>query len=304
MSSARITLDNPVFAGRLRDFGRGTPFAHQPQVQQPHVKPVPRGISDVYVAPVAAARPAVVPVPVKPRLNRSEVLQRNITVAPTIEKQHSSTSTSQKILIAMASFIFMAGIGVAALGFKTNKNVEAQVQAVAQNNDQAGLPGEEKPDDAAMASHTVAPDQPRYIRINKINVYARITSQGIDKDGALKAPGNVHNAGWFNKSAKPGLPGAMLLDGHVSGPTQKGVFYYLKDLSEGDKIEVERGDGQIFSYSVVQSQTYDEETTDMTKAMKPVTDGKPGLNLITCTGKFDSKTGKYPQRLIVFAAQD
>ena len=204
----------------------------------------------------------------------------------------------------MASLIFVVGVGIAALGFKTNKNVEAQVQSVTQNNNQTGLPSEEKPDDAAMASHVVAPDQPRYIRISKINVFARITSQGIDKDGALKAPGNVHNAGWFTKSAKPGLPGAMLLDGHVSGPTQKGVFYNIKDLKAGDKLEVERGDGEIFNYTVVQSQTYNADATDMTKAMEPITKSKPGLNLITCTGKFDSKTGKYPQRIIVFAAQD
>jgi hypothetical protein len=52
MSSARITLDNPAFAGRLRDFGRGTPFMHQP-----NVRTQPQSISDVFVEPRSYSRP-------------------------------------------------------------------------------------------------------------------------------------------------------------------------------------------------------------------------------------------------------
>jgi LPXTG-site transpeptidase (sortase) family protein len=307
MSSARVTLDNPVFAGRLRDFSRGTPFVHQPKSQP---KPAHRGISDVFAQPTLQ-RTFTAVAPAKPRMDKSEVLLRNATTKPQVKKKRGSATITQKAMVAMALIVFISGIGVAALGLKTNKHVEAQVQAVTQSTESSNnastdeeTPNEVKPDSKAMTGHMVAPDQPRYIRISKLGVFARVSSQGLDKSGALKAPSNVFNAGWYDQSAKPGQPGAMLLDGHVSGPTQRGVFFNLKKLTAGDTLEIERGDGQKFNYTVVQSQTYDASNTDMQKAMNPIVKGKPGINLITCAGKYDPKTKEYPQRIIVFATQN
>ncbi len=302
MSTARVTLDDPVFVGRLRQFSRGTPFVHVPkQTAQPTV------IRDVVETSVPAAYTEKtvqrsVAVPVKPRLERSEVLQRNIMAMPTVVKKKERKPFGQKLLVAMASMVFIAGMAVAALGFKTNKHVEAQVAAVTQRAEEEQV-SEEKPTETQVRSYQVDPSLPRTVRISKIGVYARIQRQGIDKTGALKAPGNVHNAGWYENSSKPGEGGATLLDGHVSGPTQRGVFYNIKNLKAGDTIEVERGDGQKFTYKVVKSVVSDANKTDMTAALLPVTEGKSGINLMTCTGPYDSKTGEYTQRVTVFAEQ-
>lgn len=299
MSTARVTLDDPIFVGRLRQFSRGTPFTHVP-------KSVVRSavINDVTKSTVRPQR-LVQPtntVPAAPRLNKSQVLQRNITTVPKVAKKRVKKPTSQKVLMAMASMVFLAGLGVAVLGFKTNKHVEAQVQAVTQRVEQQAV-SEDKPTESQVRSYQVDPSLPRAIRISKLGVYARIQRQGIDKNGALKAPGNVHDAGWYENSSKPGEAGAMLLDGHVAGPTQRGVFYGIKNLKAGDLIEVERGDGQKFNYKVVKSIVSDADKTDMSAALVPVTAGKAGLNLMTCTGSYDSNSGEYTQRITVFAEQ-
>lgn len=301
MSSARITLDNPVFAGRLRDFGRGTPFVHTPtKRQQPVV------ISDVQIRTLPRQQSTVAPA--QSRMHKSEVLQRNITKKPEVikknfVKQKTVKPLGQKIMFAMATFVFLAGVGVAYMGFKTNKHVEAQVNAMSRGTESDETISEEKPSAAAIRNHTVAPSLPRYVRITKLGVEARVVRQGVDKTGALKAPGNVHDAGWYENSSKPGEAGAVLLDGHVSGRTQHGVFYNIKQLNKGDIIEIERGDGAKFTYKVVKSKTAAVDKVDMSEAMLPAESGKLGLNLITCTGKYDAKKGSYDQRIIVFAVQ-
>mgnify|MGYP001197190424 CR=1 FL=1 len=294
MSTARITLDNPAFSGRFRDFGRGSYF----------VNPTPknaqaRDIKDVYERP---ARQIAQTKPAQQRQARSEVLLRNATVQPKITPRRTKRIGTQQILVAMASMVFIAGISVAVLGLRTNKHVEAQVQAVtkqAQANPDG--PQEDKPSAQAMASYQVAPDLPRYIRISKLGVMARVTRQGLDKEGAIKAPGNVHDVGWYDGSAKPGEDGAMLMDSHVSGPTTPGAFKNIHKLVAGDTIEVERGDGQKLTYKVVRSVSTKAEETDMAAAMLPADSNRQGLNLITCTGKFNATTQKYEQRIVVYA---
>jgi sortase (surface protein transpeptidase) len=313
MSTAPISLDNPVFAGRFRDFGRGS---HYPNVTRP-TEPAP--IRDV-VEKSAPGLPASLPqnvnskkpestvrngnitatLPVQPRQARSEVLMRNITAPPAKAVMERKT-TSQRVMIAMAVVVFLMGSGVAFWGLRANKRVEAQVSAISKQDSSSA--DEDKPTADAMANYKVEPSLPRYVRINKIDVFARVMREGVDKTGALKAPGNVHDVGWYENSSKPGEAGAMLLDSHVSGPTTKGAFYAIKNLKPGDTIEVERGDGQKFTYSVVRSTVADADQTDMGDAMLPAVDGKPGLNLITCTGAFDAKTSTFKQRIIVFATQ-
>ena len=195
------------------------------------------------------------------------------------------------------------------MGFHTNKEVIAQIKqpkaasAVLAKEATPEAPEETKPTTQAIGSYKVDPTAPASIRITKIGVYAMITPQGVDASGALRAPSNVHNAGWYSASARPAATsGAMLLDGHVSGPTQRGVFYAIKKLDAGDKITVKQGDGTEFSYSVVRSQTFPADAVDMDSAVVSVDKNKAGLNLITCTGSISGT--HYNDRIIVYAVKD
>ena len=154
-----------------------------------------------------------------------------------------------------------------------------------------------------MAAYTVAPNLPKYLIIPKLNVDARVLSVGVTSKGAVGAPENIYDTAWYNESAEPGQPGAMLIDGHISSWTAHGVFYGLSRLSPGDTIRVERGDKTMFSYSVVKTVIYPSNNVDMKAALAPVVTGQPGLNLISCTGDVIPETNSFSERIVVFATQ-
>ena len=210
-------------------------------------------------------------------------------------------------LYGMAIFIFLIGLVAVfrslMVDHKIAQVVSAQESKNSDNDDQSAADvDEQKPSTDKIASYSVAPDMPKLITIDKLGIRSRIRQLNTKPDGSLDAPKNIHDSGWYTQSAKPGSPGgASIIDGHVSGPTQKGVFYKIETLSPGDLIVVELGNGTKVEYSVVKTEVEKADTLNMSKLLLPVVQGKAGLNLITCTGKFDSKTQKYEDRGIVYA---
>lgn len=164
------------------------------------------------------------------------------------------------------------------------------------------LPETTKPRRDEVDNHTVPADSPRLIYIPKINIAARVFSVGLDAQNRIGIPRNVNDAGWYDKSVKPGQPGAVVIDGHVSSQSSRGVFYNLKRLEEGDEIVLERGDRTTIRYTVASTKTYDFDKVDMQAVLTSVHSGKPGLNLITCGGEVINGTHRFDKRLVVFAA--
>lgn len=211
-------------------------------------------------------------------------------------------------LPAMATVIFFVGCGVAIQGVLTNRHVKAQVEEISNSasgydaSGQSDIPDETKPDESS-GPYVVAADLPKYIRVNKIDIFARILRVGVKPNNELVAPNNIHNVGWYDGSAKPGSNGTALLDAHVHGPTMPGAFYNIHKLTEGDTIEIEMGDGRKFNYTVVSSETKPSQEVDMSKAMKSIVKGKNGLNLITCGGQYNRDTNSYEERVVVYAIQ-
>ena len=255
-------------------------------------------------------RHAGVPVPSLPRQSRSSTLRRDAVRRQSARRRRRLQAKSV-LTAAMACSIFVAGGMLTFNGWRANRMVEAQAQVLTKEANKAdasgatdpAAPATDKPTAAAVASYTVPANQPRYLVISKLGVKARVKSLGIDKTGALQTPSNVFDAGWYNGSSLPGQKGAMLIDGHVSSWTTNGVFYGLKTLRPGDSMQVVRGDGVTLNYKVVKSQVYDADNVDMQAALSPVAADKPGLNLITCTGKVKPGTSEFNQRLIVFTEQ-
>lgn len=127
---------------------------------------------------------------------------------------------------------------------------------------------------------------------------------GVTDTGALDSPKNAWDAGWYTDSSKPGATGAMLIDGHVNDTRNTlGVFGQLHTLTTDDLIQVERGDGKLFTYRVVSSEQLPVEQVDMNKLMKSVQADRPGLNLITCGGKYNPQGQTFTDRVIVYAEQ-
>lgn len=238
----------------------------------------------------------------QPGSNQQEQITPHRPVLPRTSNQPKK-SKKKTIIGIIIAFVFTASIAAGLIVFINNSKTKAPAKPKERQTESRSTANadEKKPAPDRIATYKVAADAPRVISIEKINVKSRVLALGVKSNNELKAPVNIYDTGWYLESAKPGEPGAMLLDGHVTGPTQKGIFYDLKKLVAGDVIEIERGDGKKFNYSVVNSKTYDKDKVDMAAALTPVEPGKPGLNLITCAGSFNKQSDQYEDRLIVFA---
>ncbi|MBR3329195.1 class F sortase [Candidatus Saccharibacteria bacterium] len=158
---------------------------------------------------------------------------------------------------------------------------------------------EEEPTENEVREYTVAADRPRYLTISKLGIYnARILPMGVNSKGELSTPNNIFDVGWYEGSEKPGEGGTMVIDGHNGGPNRLGVFKNLPDLDTGDIIQVERGDGEIFQYSVVENNSMSLEDADayMRVAVESPEDGKESVTLISCTGEWSQQQKTYLSR--------
>ena len=271
-------------------------LTYQQQSLAPKEKPQFHGL-----AKTVRTTSRIVPTPSVERYQPSSTLARQFVDKPNLKTNKSfKPSASFVTSFAAITLVFM-GIVISFMGWRTNKMVAAQVKSATtqQSNDDGVIQYDEtKPN---SASYSVAPDLPKYVRIPKLNVNAMIKRSTISNKGALKAPDNIHTVGWYDGSSKPGEAGAMLLAGHVAGPTQFGAFYDLKKLDVGDVIEVERGDGRLFKFQVASSEKQSADNVDMAKTLLSATPGKAGLNLITCTGAVSNM--HYQDRLVIYAVQ-
>jgi hypothetical protein len=164
------------------------------------------------------------------------------------------------------------------------------------------VPSTLKPAPSAYQSYTAPADLARYISIPAIHVQAIVGSVGLTNADAIGTPSNVYDTDWYNGSAKPGQPGAALIDGHVSSWTTNGVFYNLRQLVAGNQIKITRGDGQILNYIVVKVQVYQQNAVDIRALLSPINPLKSGLNLITCTGNIVKGTNEFSQRVVVYTS--
>ena len=158
---------------------------------------------------------------------------------------------------------------------------------------------EEQPTETEVHEYTVAPDRPRYLTIERLGIYkARILAVGINAKGEMDTPRNVYDVGWYQDSGKPGMGGTMVIDGHNGGPHVRGVFKNLPSLVIGDIIQVDRGDGAIYKFAVVENKTVllSEADAYMNIAMRSPEAGKESLTLITCTGEWSQVQGTYLSR--------
>jgi len=158
-------------------------------------------------------------------------------------------------------------------------------------------------------NYTVPATHPRYISIPALNVVnARVQSVGLTKTNTLDTPKNISDTAWYNKSATPGQGyGSVIIDGHNGGISRDGVFAGLDKLKKGDEIIIERGDGEKFTYTVVENKTEslkDANTTGMKRLMMPFDKSKEGLGLITCAGKWVPRDKVFDQRILVRAVAE
>lgn len=138
------------------------------------------------------------------------------------------------------------------------------------------------------------------IVINRVDVAAPVITMGVDAAGVMEAPNNAYDVAWYDFSARPGFGGNAVFAAHVDyynvGPA---VFWGLKDLEQGDIIEIHLADGTVIPYGVTVKQQYDAATAPVQEIVGPTS--AETVTLITCSGTFNGATSQYDQRLVVRA---
>ena len=153
-------------------------------------------------------------------------------------------------------------------------------------------------------AHTVAADEPRYLSIDKLGIHnARVLSVGLTKDGSLDTPYGIFDVGWYNRSSKPGTGGVLVMDGHNGGPNVQGVFKNINQLYADDLITIERGDGEKFTYRVVDNKEVPLAEADqyMSVAFSSPMPGTEAITLISCIGEWSQTQQTYLSRQFVRA---
>jgi LPXTG-site transpeptidase (sortase) family protein len=163
------------------------------------------------------------------------------------------------------------------------------------------------PDESSVEKATYkwlgADDEPKYIELPTIGAEGFVQKVGVDQNKQVAVPSNIHFAGWYVSSAKPGQTGLSIIDGHVTGRYHDAVFKDLTKLKVGDIFQIELGSGEVKKYRVIGIQSV---MVDQANSLLFSQDAKVSsqLNLITCTGDFDITNQLFNKRLIVYSQLD
>lgn len=142
--------------------------------------------------------------------------------------------------------------------------------------------------------------EPSAIRIPRIGINAPTNVElGLHNDGTMETPEAYEVVGWYKHAPTPGQLGPAILVGHVDNYLGAAVFYRLSELVVGDKIEIDREDGQTVKFVVDGLERYPQDNFPTQKVYGNL--DYPGLRLITCGGQFNRLTGRYSDNTVVYA---
>lgn len=204
--------------------------------------------------------------------------------------------SKQQTLLAAGALLLAMALTIGLLVIRSDKPIADQAQVITYSTD---TPDENPP--GKDFRWRGGDNDPKYITLPTINAAGYVQNVGVDQKRAVAVPNNIHMAGWFVDMARPGEQGLSIIDGHVNGRRNDGIFKNLVKLKKGDQFTVTFGDDRVIKFAV------DEVVTKKTEESASVLfSQKPGilkqLNLITCGGDFDKSTQQYKERIIAIAS--
>ena len=136
--------------------------------------------------------------------------------------------------------------------------------------------------------------------VEKAEIDAPVVEKGVDAQGVMQSPDNAYDTAWYDFSAHPGFGGNAVFAGHVDYiHVGKAVFWNLKDVEQGDLIQVRLQDGTVYRYAVTSREQFDAATAPVGTIVGPTPNET--VTLITCGGTFNSATHQYDKRLVIRA---
>jgi hypothetical protein len=140
---------------------------------------------------------------------------------------------------------------------------------------------------------------PVRLEIARIGVSTGLERLGRARDGTVEVPSEWGVAGWYAGGTRPGDPGSAVVLGHVDSKSGPAVFYRLRELRPGDRVEVVRADRSRVRFTVERLEQVDKLRFPTDDVYYPTL--TPRLRLVTCGGAFDPASGHYRSNVIVYA---
>jgi hypothetical protein len=141
--------------------------------------------------------------------------------------------------------------------------------------------------------------EPVSLSIPAIKVSTRLEGLGLSPDGTVEVPTDYDEAGWYRLGPAPGKRGSAVVLGHVDSYRGEAVFFRLKLLQPGDRIDVGLANGESVHFVVGYVATY---AKDQFPANFVYGDhGITALQLVTCGGDFDPESRSYLSNVVVYA---
>lgn len=145
---------------------------------------------------------------------------------------------------------------------------------------------------------SLTPAEPRKLYIPRLGLSAPIESSGIDGRGEMAMPSGREKVGWFKQGYLPGALGNSVLAGHSKHASGPGAFHDIHTLVIGDEITVTT-DTSVMTFTVTGQKVMHADTTELEEVFGA--DQKAKVNLVTCTGPWNSTIKRFRDRLIVFS---
>lgn len=162
----------------------------------------------------------------------------------------------------------------------------------------------------AAAGPEAAPDNAPLAEflLPKFSVSGKIVVKGIDPaTNTMQPPDNKDDVAYYDFTPRPGsrcqgpdkCPNTVL-SGHVDWYTgQTGVFWKLKDLKDGDAVQLKLQDGKLYTYKVVANTVYKAASAPVEEILSDTP--QEAVTLITCEGVFNKSLQEYDSRRVVRA---
>jgi hypothetical protein len=151
-----------------------------------------------------------------------------------------------------------------------------------------------------VAPPVVARSAPVALSIPSIDVTVAVSALGLNPDGTVQVPTDFQEPGWFRLGPSPGQVGSAVILGHVDSYLGPAVFFRLRSLLPGDKVEVSLADGVVVHFVVDGVAMYLK--TQFPARQVYASHGYSALQLVTCGGEFDSNTGSYLSNIVVYTS--
>lgn len=146
---------------------------------------------------------------------------------------------------------------------------------------------------------SIKPSLPVAIRVPAVGISADFeTPLDLQSNGLMEVPKGYDTVAWYKHSPTPGEQGPSVVVGHVDSEKGPEVFQPLKDLKDGDLIEVERRDGSVAVFEVYRVSYHSKKRFPFEKVFGDV-DGSE-IRLITCGGLFDKNSMSYSHNLVAY----